>query len=360
MKRILLTLALIVGLVAPAGAQPEVWETLRRQAQPSAALVTAEVTFDTDADIRITYLPFLQGDRSRTKPIPLDDGTTLRPIPQQARTDDDGTLTLELQPSSAARDGIGQLIWEITLQNTEPQQVIVPDGGGAFATLLPYVDQDPVSAVGPVGPTGPQGNQGAPGSPGVMGHTGSQGPQGQPGQQGNQGDPGAMGHTGTPGIHGVNAHEAVHTYRAGATAPATPAGGSFDADTRTLTPPTGWSAGPLVPPAGQNLYFSRRLCRCWCYWDDHSAGVVQCRRGGRSGADRSPGSCRSSGSSGRPRASWSFWGAGYSGGSGYPGADGPPRCYGSYRRSGSRGTARRARSCWVWWWWWRHRLQPID
>lgn len=57
------------------------------------------------------------------------------------------------------------------------------------------------------------------------------------------------------GVNGVDGNSIAQlvVYRRAASAPATPTGGSFDFDTKVLTPPSGWS---IVPPVGTDTLYS--------------------------------------------------------------------------------------------------------
>ena len=119
-------------------------------------------------------------------------------------------------------------------------------------------------AKGDPGERGPQGLQGAQGNPGAKGDKGDPGNDGSPGQrgerglQGNPGSPGATGPRGLQGFQGIYRFVIYRFVNHGATAPATPTGGSVSSG--TLTTPSNWSetfpSTQVSAPATYDVYES--------------------------------------------------------------------------------------------------------
>ena len=223
-----------------------------------------DVLFNLDPTGRVTITPKLQGDRTNKQVIPLDDGTTVRPVPLEDsdgnpyfEADSDGMLTVDLHPGSAA-SRVGSILYRVQVQASDEVTILVPDSGGNFSTMSPYEGQDPVSSKGDTGPVGPRGPAGP------QGHTGAQGAKGDKGDTGATGATGAAGppgHDGTDGAQGNPGHDAydliyVYLIAADNLTPSRPSGGSIDTATLTVTAPTPWSTGPGIPGADQALYFS--------------------------------------------------------------------------------------------------------
>lgn len=80
----------------------------------------------------------------------------------------------------------------------------------------------------------------------LEGQDGADGSDGAPGADGQDGAPGTDGADGADGADGLSVAERF-IYRRAASTPSTPTGGSFNFDTGTLNPPSGWAE---FPPAG--------------------------------------------------------------------------------------------------------------
>ena len=111
---------------------------------------------------------------------------------------------------------------------------------------------------GATGPQGPQGDPGPTGATGARGPVGMTGPMGATGATGAQGPAGPTGPQGPQGDQGVQGRFRYFVYRqvTTGTTPATPTGGSVDATTRVLTPPTGWTEAIPTPATGMETFFS--------------------------------------------------------------------------------------------------------
>ena len=167
---------------------------------------------------------------------------------------------------------------------------------------------------GPVGPVGPGGPQGIPGHIGATGG------------QGSQGDPGVAGHA---GIDGHTPPHDIDIFIAAAAAPPLPIGsGTYDTATDTLiVVPPGWSAGPIVPPAGQTLWFARATIH-----RDAQGLVAPVWHGPGEAGEQGPiGPTGSRGGQGVPGV------AGHDGGQGAMGDQGVPGHTGSTGSQGPRG-----------------------
>lgn len=131
----------------------------------------------------------------------------------------------------------------------------IPEPVGSRGPTGPAGSPGARGPTGPIGPTGPRGRTGPEGPTGPTGSRGPTGPQGSIGPRGHDGSAGAQG---TQGNQGPQGRYDIEIYRNSATAiTSAPAGGSYNVDTGTLTPPAGWTAEAASPATGQDTYFSR-------------------------------------------------------------------------------------------------------